>query len=214
MTGNFILNLVTVFLGSGAAIAVTRLITDYRKDRRKRADAVEYLAFQPAFAFEGYAVECANRASDHDTARRSDGHAGQLIGRVPPLPNLPESDAYKLLDRCLLNDVLDFPQRCQMANVAAMFWWDIVGDEDCCVQALEENTILTGGRAVDIAKRLRIRYKLGSRDLKFGTWNINDFFTKGLTKLEEVMSRRRGADAEAEIRASAPPASAPPAGTA
>jgi hypothetical protein len=185
MTGDFLFNFLTVFLGSGAAIAVTRFIYDYRKDRRLRADAAEYLAFQLAFLLEGYAVECAQQASDHDTARQSDGHAGGLISRVPAPASLPESDAYKLLDRSLLNDVLDFPQRCQMANEAAMFWWNVVGDQDCCSEAMEENTILMGGRAVDIATRLRATYKLGSRDLTFGTWNIRNFFAKELKRLEE-----------------------------
>jgi hypothetical protein len=198
VTGDFISNLVTVFLGSGAAIAVAKLIGEYRKDRRQRADATEYLAFQLAFAFEGYAVECAKKASDHDMAQRSGGHAGDLIDRVPPLPELPESDAYKLLDRPLLNEVLDFPQRCQMANVAAMFWWDVIGDDDCCSQPLEENTIFMGGHAVDIAKKLRVKYNLGDRDLTFGTWNIDDFFAEELKRLEELMLQRREAVAEVE----------------
>jgi hypothetical protein len=121
MTGTFISNLVTVFLGSGAAIAVAKIFFEHRKDRQQWIDATEYLALQLAFLFEGYAIECADKASDHRTAISSDGHAGSLIGRVPQLLPLPESDAYKLLDRTVLNDVLDFPQRCQMANEAALF---------------------------------------------------------------------------------------------
>src|SRR5690242_16227589 len=81
VTGDFIFNLVTVFLGSGAAIAVAKIGFEYRKDRQQRADATEYLAFQLAFLLEGYAVECARNATDHDIAKHSDGHAGRLIGR-------------------------------------------------------------------------------------------------------------------------------------
>src|SRR5665213_470230 len=139
VTGSFIFNLVTVFLGSGAALAVSKMIFEYRKDRRQRADATEYLAIQLAFLLEGYAIDCANKANDHKTAEQFDGHAGALIGSIPTPPPFPEGDAYKLLDRTLLNDLLDFPQRCQMAHEEAMFWWNVVGDEDCCSVALEEN---------------------------------------------------------------------------
>jgi hypothetical protein len=76
VTGSFIFNFMTVFLGSGAAIAVSKMIYEYRKDRRQRADAIEYLAIQFAFLLEGYAIECANKVNDHKTAKQSDGHAG------------------------------------------------------------------------------------------------------------------------------------------
>jgi hypothetical protein len=195
VSGNFIFNLVTVFLGSGAAIAVSKMIFEYRKDHQQRADATEYLAIQLAFLLEGYAIECANKANDHRIAKQSDGHAGALIGSIPMPPPFPEGDAYKLLDRTLLNDLLDFPQRCQMANEAAMFLWDVVGDEDSCCVAMEENTVQMGGRAVAIAKKFRIKYKLDSRDLSFGEWDIADFFDNGLKRLAEL--KRQQAEAEA-----------------
>jgi hypothetical protein len=195
MTGDFLSNLVTVFLGSGAAIAVAKIFFEHHRDRRQRIDAAEYLALQLAFLFEGYAIECADKTNDQRTADDSDGAAGSAIGRVPQLPPLPESDAYKLLDRARLNDVLDFPQRCQMANEAAMFWWDVVGDNDCCRNAMEENTLVMGGRAVDIAKKLRTTYALGSRDLTFGEWNIEEFFSQELTKLAKIEQERRQAEA-------------------
>jgi hypothetical protein len=122
----------------------------------------------------------------------SGGHAGKLIGQVPQLSSLPDSDAYKLLDRSLLNDVLDFPQRCQMANDAAMFWWNVVGDEDSCRTAMEENTLHMGGRAIEISQKLRNAYRrIGSRELTFGDWNIEEFFAQELKKLEQIEQKRR-----------------------
>jgi hypothetical protein len=191
-------------LGAARQSQLQRFVYDYRKDRRSRDDAAEYLAFQLAFLFEGYAVECAQQASDHDLARQFDGHAGALIGRVPAVASLPESDAYKLLDRSLLNDVLDFPQRCQMANEAALLWWNVVGDEDCCSEAMEENTLLMGGRAVGIATRLRATYKLGPRDFAFGTWDIRTFFAKELKQLEDRKQERQRQEADTAMFSIAP----------
>jgi cbb3-type cytochrome oxidase subunit 3 len=195
VTGDFFSNLVTVFLGSGAAIAVAKIVFEYRKDRRHRIDAAEYLALQLAFQFEGYAIECAEKASDHRTAIDSGGHAGQSIGRVPELSTFPESDAYKLLDRSCLNDVLDFPQRCRMANEAAMFWWDVVGDHDCCSVAMEENTLEVGNRALEIARNLRKTYALHLRDLTFGQWNIEEYFSQEISRLERLKQKHEQADA-------------------
>jgi hypothetical protein len=183
------------YLQPTPSIAITKIVFEYRRDRRQRIDDTKYLALQLAFLFEGYAIECADKANDQRTADDSDGAAGSAIGRVPQLPPLPESDAYKLLDRARLNEVLDFPQRCQMANEAAMFWWDVVGDHDCCHNAMEENTLLMGGRAVDIAKKLRTTYGLDPRDLTFGKWNIEEFFSKELTKLDKIEQDRRQAEA-------------------
>jgi hypothetical protein len=197
VTGDFLSNLITVFLGSGAAIAVAKIFFEHRKDMRQRIDAAEYLALQLAFLFEGYAIECADKASDHRFAIDSGGHAGQSIGRVPDLSTLPESDAYKLLDRSCLNDVLDFPQRCQMANEAAMFWED-VGHPDCCSVALEENTLQMGSRALDIARNLRRIYALHSRDLTFEEWDIEEFFYRKLRELEELKQKRAQWDREGE----------------
>jgi hypothetical protein len=46
--------LLTVMLGSGASIAIAKLIFDFRKEKRDRTEAVKYLAFQLAFQFEGF----------------------------------------------------------------------------------------------------------------------------------------------------------------
>ncbi len=197
--GNFISQFVTVMLGSGASIAIARIVSDHRRDKRQRADAAEYLALQLAFLLEGYAIDCAGKVSDHSMAVSSEGHVGKEIGAVPASPSFPESDAYKLLDRAILNDLLDFPQRCRMAQEAAMAWWDVVGDEDACSTAMLENTLSMGGAAIEIAKGLRKKYALGDRSLKFGEWDIESFFVEELRTLAERVAKRKRADEVAEI---------------
>src|SRR5882672_1059315 len=108
MTADFISSLGTVLLGSGLATASTNIGFEYFRERRKRVDATEYLALQISFLLEEYVIVCADKVSDHSTAISSGGNAGNLINKVPLLPPLPESDAYKLLNRTALNDVLDF----------------------------------------------------------------------------------------------------------
>jgi hypothetical protein len=194
-----IANFVTVVLGSGAAIAITRLVFDYRREKRQRNDATKFLAVRLAFHLEAYAVECAGQSSDHDTAIEHQGHAGQLIGAVPQPGPFPESDAYQYLAGALLNEVLDFPQRCKMAQRAAMFWWDMLGDKDATDGAMGENTVRMGSLALDIARRIRQAHRLGPRDLTFGQWNIDEYFSGALKKV--AAREKREAENQPSIEA-------------
>ena len=192
---DLLLNFLTVLLGSGAATAVMQIYFEHRRERRLRTDSAEYLALQLALQFEGYAIECAEKSSKHKLAHNSDGHAGGVISNVPEAPPYPQSEGFKWLDRQLLNDILEFPQRCRMANEAALFWWNVVGDRDCCEVAMLENTLLMGGRALDIARRLRRDHNLKARDMTFGQWNIAEFFDAELKKVQATERRRRKDDA-------------------
>ena len=178
-------NLVTVFLGSGAAVAITNWYIEHRREERRRTDETEFLAVKLAIEFEGYAIECAERVSDHKTAEDSGGHAGKRIGSLPEAPQLPKGDAYKFFDRNLLDDIYQFPQDCLMADRAAIFWWNVVGDEDCCTQAYEKNTIRMGVKASEIAKEIRRKNKLPSRTLTFGNWKIDKFLGEEMAKILE-----------------------------
>jgi hypothetical protein len=60
---------------------------------------------------------------------------------------------------------------------------------------MEEGTLRMGGRALDIARKLRVIYKIGSRDLTFGEWNIEETFSRELKKLEESAQQRQQVDA-------------------
>jgi hypothetical protein len=182
--------LLTVILGSGAAIAIVRLIFDSRKEKRDRLEAVKYLAIQLAFQFEGFTMECAQGVSDHQTAIQYDGHAGKLLGRVPNPPQLPTSDAYRFLDSEIMNSVFGFSQRCQMAQLAADFWMDVVGEPECYRTAVEENTVSMGADALGISRTIRTKYQLGDRILKFDKWNIDDFIRDEMEKLRKRLAHR------------------------
>jgi hypothetical protein len=180
----------TVFLGSGAAIAIIKLIFDNRKERRERSEATKYLAIQLAFQFEGFAIECAQGVSDHQTAVENDGHAGALLWKVPSPAQLPTSEAYRFMESAILSHVLAFSQQCRMAQLAADFWVDTVGDRDCYQAAVEENTVSMGSEALDIARAIRNASQLGGRALTFAKWNIDDFLAVEMRKVKERIERQ------------------------
>ncbi len=178
-------NLITVMLGSGAAFG----ILNWFSERQKRTEEVEFLATRLAVQLEGYAIECADKVSDHDTATDSDNTAGAVIGKIPEFPPLPESESYRLLKRDLLDEMLQFPQLRFMAENAAIFWWNVVGDPDSCRVAYRDNTISMGERAAGLAKRLREKYSLPKRTLIYGEWDICKFFNEELAKIQKREER-------------------------
>ena len=193
------ISLLPSFFGSGAAIAIitiAKLCFEESRERKKREEATQYLALLLAIQFEGYAIDCASKASDHKTAIEHEGDVGNVIDRVLQPQAPPVSESYQLLDRVILDAVFGFSQRCQMAQEAAMFWWHVVGDEDCCNSAMEENTIKMGGEALEISESLRSKYKLGDRRLEFGEWEIRSFFKRELKLLQDKEAKRKQWEAE------------------
>jgi len=78
-----------------------------------------------------------------------------------------------------------------MAQLAADFWMDTVGDRDCYQTAVEENTVSMGSAALNIARAIRSEYQLGGRTLTFGAWNIDDFMRVEIRKVKERIERRK-----------------------
>lgn len=172
------------FVSGGLLTAYLQIFFKKKAKKEEEKSIVKYLALRLAFIFEGYAIDCADKAADHEVAYDSDQAAGCFIGKVPELTLIPLEEGYKLLDLSLLNDILDFPQRCDMANKNAMFWDDVVGDRDSCTNALAQNTIEMGARAMDIGKQLREKYDLSSRNLSYGEFDMAEFLQKELKKLK------------------------------
>lgn len=172
---------VTVMLGSGAAFA----FLNWRTERRRRIDDVEFLATTLAVQFEGYAIDCADKVSDHQLATDSDGCAGKLIGKIPDFNLVTQHEGYRLLDRAVLDEILQFPQERLLAERAAIFWWDVVGDPDCCNNAYRDNTVKVAHHALMLATKLRSRYKLPKRSMAYGEWDIREFLAKEVQKLSD-----------------------------
>jgi hypothetical protein len=196
MVESFWLQFVTTGLGSGFALALTKIIFDWRQRKRNQ----RHLVLRLAIYFEGYAVNCASMAVDHRTAVENKGHAGRFLGKVPEPGPLPDSDAYDLLDTEDLDTVLDFAQRRHMAQEDASFWWDTVGDSDCYQTAVEENTIKMGILTLEIARKLRTKYKIKSRNMKFGKWDIDQHLAEERKRLTELEKKRDAWEAEEKAK--------------
>jgi len=188
---SFAETVLAVLVGGGLLTVIIQQFFNKRQKREEDLAVVKYLALRLAFLFEGYAVDCADKLADHNLADESGAHAGSFIGKVPEIISLPLEGGHKLLDQGLLNDIFDFPQRCIMANRNAMFWEEVVGDRDCCTNALAQNTVDMGARAMDIGKRLREMYKLDFRQLSYGDFDMGKFLEGELTDLKEHKEKLR-----------------------
>lgn len=182
---------ISVGLGSGFALGVTKFFFDWFKDWRDRRGKQQFFALRLASTLEGFAIRCARNVSSHQMHAEHDGNVGGPISGIKP-PQFPENTPYELIDPSLVDAIFDFPQRCEMAEEAAYFWWDVVGDSDAYSEALEENTIEVGVLALLIARRLRTKYRLQSRNLTFGQWSIDEFFD---SESKAIMDRKKKHDA-------------------
>jgi hypothetical protein len=157
--------IVTIILGSGAASVVLQRVFEGFRDTKKRKEATKYLALRLAFLFEGYAIDCASKISDHQMYTDSHGAAGGTMAKIPEPPGLPESSSYEFLKSEMLNRVFAFPQTCKIAQDTVTFVAE-VHDEDEFWRAVEEETIKIVSEAIDIGRELRRNHGLIERQLE------------------------------------------------
>jgi hypothetical protein len=100
------------------------------------------------------------------------------------------------MEPLILNRVFGFSQQCQMAQPAAAFWMDTVGDRDCYQTAVEENTVAMGSEALEIARAIRSDAQLGKRVLTFDTWNVDEFMRAEMRKVKERIEKRKQIERE------------------
>ena len=178
-------------ISSGIVATGVTLLIEHLRHGRQRKDEVGFLALQLAFLLESYARECADTVEDHQLA--SDGcSAGAPIREIPSIPPYPVSDAYKLLNRRLLHEVLEFPHKCALAQQSASAWWEYASDNESYVVSLVTNTTVMGARALDIAKGLRSAHGQPRRNFSapYGR-NLETYFVKELRAVEEIDAKRK-----------------------
>ena len=183
--------LITVFFGSGASFAILNIVWQWIKDKRER----RHFALQIAFQLEAYAIECEKAHSDNEDANNSDGSAGQSISELPRLGPLPSHDAFRLLDPKIVSRLYAFPQECLMAQRAADQIFEFVGQDEA-IESVADSTLGMGMEALDIARTIRGKYGLGTRNLKFGEWSVEEYFEDKLQRMKE-----RKAEEETKRRA-------------
>lgn len=185
-----------ILLASGSGAALASIGWDFWRHYRSRSESVRYLATRLAFAFEEYAISCANKLADHQLAQQSSGHVGSFVANVPEFPGPIESAHYELMKPDLLGRLLDFPQRCNMADRAAQFWWEAAGDMDCVRESAYENMVEMGRLAIGLSVDIRGEYSLGQRDLTFDEWDIPHFFDEQQKRVDQLKAQRAAAQSE------------------
>ena len=164
--------LYTVITSSFVATTVGAAINIWM-EHRKSKHATSYDALAIAVALEGYAITCADKISDHDTATTSDGFAGSLLGSVPDRPQLSVVAGFlRLRKEQLANRIMVFPQEVRQADQSVAFWWDVVGDEDAMRQEAKIQVARIGLQSLDLAFDIRTEFRLPNRNLVFGEYNI------------------------------------------
>jgi len=192
----FFKTVLAVIIGGGLLTAVVTIFFQQYFKKRERNDAVEYLALRLAFLFEGYGVNCAAYISEYDTVVKEEKDYTSYFGEgVPIISSIPFEEAHKFLDRVLLNDILDFPQRCTMANSHGDYLSEL-GDNNGYCTFISEEYIRMGVQAMSIGKQLREKYNLTARELIFGGFNPEKFLKNKLIETEERKERNKQQQAD------------------
>jgi hypothetical protein len=155
--------------------ATINFILEHRK--AKQASKIEALTI--AISLEGYAITCADKLVDHDTATSSGGHAGSLLASLPDLPPLSVVAGFLRPGReSIANKIMTFPQEVRQADQLVSFWWDVVGDEDAMRQAAVYQVAQMGLQSLNLASEIRTEFNLPIRDLIFGEYDVRQILEK------------------------------------
>lgn len=168
----------TVVTSALVATVVGAVINEWQHSRRVKHSA-RFEALSAAVLLEGYAIECAERISDHDLAVDSAGHAGAFLGKVPDLPRLCVAASLLRPRKAALADrLMTFPQDARQADQFVAFWWDVTADTEEAREAAVTKAAQIGVQAAHLASALRTEFKLPPRNLLFGQFDVRKALEK------------------------------------
>ncbi|MGM0701429.1 MAG: hypothetical protein ACQEUG_03410 [Pseudomonadota bacterium] len=175
----------TVVTSAVVATVVGAAINEWQHSRRVKHSA-RFEALSAAVALEGYAIECAERISDHDLAVDSAGHAGAFLGTVPDLPRLSVAASLLRPRKAALADrLMTFPQDARQADQFVAFWWDVTADAEETREAAVTKAAQMGVQAVRLATALRTEFTLPPRKLVFGQFDVLNALEKRVNESPE-----------------------------
>ena len=167
--------LITILTSAAVAAVVGPLVTDWLQGRKSKQNA-RYDALAAAVALEGYAIECATAVINHDLVGESDGHAGAPMSKIPNVPELPKITVVAEFLRpdkaALASQLLSLPQLVLQAQQHVEFLWDVTGEPEIAAETLGKEAAKVALGALGLAKGLRKEFALPSRDLTFGTFDV------------------------------------------
>jgi len=172
----------TVVTSALVATCVGALLTAWRDVRNeKRITRVD--ALRAAVAIEGYAIECAHTIADHENAESSDDYVGKRIRAVPALPDFTLTvGLLQPRKAAIAHRLAVFPQEIKQAEQSAAFWWDVTADMEIARTATVHGTARVGLEGLAIADELRAAFKLPSRCLVFGPFDVRKCLVSALPR--------------------------------
>lgn len=151
---------------AGAAI-------NYWLQSRKERHVTRFDALTATISLEGYAISCADKLSDHDLARSSDGHAGNYMGSLPELPELSVVAGFLKPEKARVADrLMFFPYEVRQADQVAAFLWQVTTDVDAVRETSAAQAAKMGLRALELASDIRKAFKLPQRSVVFGVFDV------------------------------------------
>jgi hypothetical protein len=152
-------------------------------ENRKSRTATRLDALSAAVTLEGYAINCADKISNHKLAVDSDGHAGAYLGSVPELSEVKIVIGFIHPKKAFVaNKLMIFPQEIRQADQVVAFWWDVTADIEQVREVVVCEVAKVGLRAHALAAELRSAFGLPSRGLVFGKFDVYHTLKKGLKK--------------------------------
>lgn len=162
----------TIILGSGVTSSIVNALFTIKGKRNDSTRQNNHLALAFAHLFEQYTYTCLMALDEHDTYESSNGRGGESLSRVPTLPDLPEGE-HQYFDIQLLDEIYDFPQQIDFANVSVTTVANYVGGDEAFDECYKSTLELTR-TSLSLADKIRARYKLKPRALSFGSFSMRD----------------------------------------
>jgi hypothetical protein len=144
-------------------ITLTRLL-DWARIRAGDRKKSRYSSLLISTALERFAIECSILISDNNIYRQSDGHAGQVSGRLPNLADHPGSVDWTLLPIELVSREADLRHSIMIANEEMAFLIS-VADDDQIITDCNEKAANLGLNAWVLGRDFRRRHKLPKPNL-------------------------------------------------
>jgi hypothetical protein len=162
--------IITIVLGSSVLGTAMTIMINWYSQIRERGRYNSFLALTLSHAFEKYAHSCLDIVSDDELYRSSGGHAGNPIGTPPKPFDLP-AENFRDFDINLLDSIFEFPQKVSFATDEVVFIASVV-DADEAHDTSFKNTVELANHAISLADRLRNKYNLHQRVLRFGEFDL------------------------------------------
>lgn len=173
---SLVATLLTSLLGGAAAAALFNAWLQHRRAEGEKTDARIYLARVLAFAFEAYAMACAEALSEAEPDNREMHEPGKTPS-LPEPPTLAQSPAYQWMDPILLERIFAFPQDIAATRRSLSYLWLIADPDDFDAEATRELATF-GLNAAALAADLRAAHGISTRRLGTRSWNIVDYLDK------------------------------------